>query len=159
MKCAWKEGCTSTADENNLDLCSAHMERAIELRKIKVDGWKVAAIEKDKERYTMLLDLHNAFTDARDALLMYAVEEGDIAGDRGVTVVHGRTNSVLYNVLTGSVKSSTLKVPGWQTADFIKGVISEPISGLSMEAARLYADTFNKSLLECNDTTAIVTKA
>ena len=157
MKCAWKEGCTSTADENNLDLCAAHMERAIELRKIKVDGWKQAAMEKDKERYAMLLDLHNATTAARDALIQHAVETGDIAGDKGVTVVHGRTNSVLYNVLTGSVKSSTLAVPGWQTADFIKGVISEPIDGLSLEAARLYANTFNESLSKCDSTTAIVT--
>jgi len=157
MECTWREGCTSTADENNMNLCSGHMERAIELRKIKVDGWKVAAIEKDKERYAMLLDLHNANAAARDALILHAVETGDIAGDRAVTIVHGRTNSVLYNVLTGGVKSSTLKVPGWQTADFIKGVISEPIDGLSLEAARLYANTFNESLSECDNTTAIVT--
>jgi hypothetical protein len=134
------------------------MAEAIRLRKLKVDGWKVAAIEKDKERYGMLLDLHIANAAARDALLKLAIVSGDIAGDRGVTIVHGRTNSVLYNVLTGSVKSSTLAVPGWRTADFIKGVISEPIGDLSLEAARLYADTFNSSLSKCDGTTAIVTQ-
>lgn len=157
MKCAWKEGCTSTAEENNLDLCDEHMTEAIRLRKLKVEGWKVAAIEKDKERYAMLLELSTAFDAGRDALIQLAVEKGDIAGDSTVTVVHGRTNSVLYNVLTGSVKSSTLKVPGWKTAGHIRGIINEPIDGLSLEAARVYCNEFNSSLSKCDGTTAIVT--
>ena len=161
MKCSWRpdEGqsaCASTADENSLNLCDDHMAEAIRRRKVKVEGWKAAAIEKDAERYAKLLDLHTAFDAGRDALLNHALEIGDIAGDSRVTVVHGRTNSVLFNVLTGSVKSSTLAVPGWKTVGHVKGVINEPIDDLSLEAARVYCDAFNKSLSKCDGTTAIV---
>lgn len=162
MKCAWrpKAGepvCTSTADdENKYDLCADHFIEMKRRRAVKVEGWKVAAIEKDAERYAKLLDLHRAERAANDALLRYAVDMGDIAGDSRVVIVHGRTNSVLANVLTGSVKSHTIRVPGWKTADFLKGVMYEPIDGLSLEAANVYTTTFNDSLSECEDTTAIV---
>ena len=165
MECTWRpdEGeleCTSTADDNSMNLCQPHFDEACRRRKAKVEGWKVIALETEVKRGKMLLSLYRANNDGRDALIVHAAESGDIAGDSTVTVVHGRTNSQLYNVLTGNIKSSTLRQPGWRTEDWIKGVILEPIDGLSMEAARVYANAYNDSLSECGlgeDTKAIVT--
>ena len=115
-------------------------------------------MESNKARYEIALGLQAAADASRDALLLFAMEAEEVFGDKSVIVGHSRTNSVMYNYVMGKVKASQIPVPGWEAPHFVNGALFTPIKGLSLEAARLYADTYNHSLSEhgIEDTTAIV---
>ena len=162
-KCKWRAdageaNCTSAAEDNKYDLCQPHYDEMIRRAKVKRESWKVAAMESNKGRYNLALGLAAAADASRDALILFATQASEVYGNKSVIVGHSRTNSVMYNYVMGKVKASQIPVPGWEAPHFVNGAIFTPITGLSLEAARLYADTYNNSLSESGieDTVAIV---
>lgn len=164
-KCAWRpdEGeskCASTAAENKYTLCEPHYAEMIRRAKVRRDGWKAKAMETNAIRANILNGLETAKSNGQAALLSHVAEGGTYEGSKSVVVGHSRTNSVFYNFVMGRVKAQQVRLPGWDHPQWANGAILIPVKGLSMEAARLYADAYNNTLSEyaITDTTAIVSE-
>jgi hypothetical protein len=162
-KCAWRpdEGeskCAESAADNKYDLCELHLDEMMRRAKMRRETFKVAAMESNQKRYGIAVGLHAADNAGRNALLQFVAEGGDWLGPKRVLVGHSKSNSTFFNYVTGNVKSNQVPLPGWEIAKFTKGVEYTPISGLSLEAARKYADAYNTALTahDVADTTAIV---
>ena len=154
--CGWRSetGCERDAKDGNT-LCQEHIDEAIRLRKIKVAGW-AAAEEERIEKYAFIL---SAFTTAyQDAIMAVVDNVDDVRGDSEVVIGHSRTNSQVYNVLMGTTKVARVPQPGWESPKYVNGAINRIASGLSVEAATVFANEYNATLsrLDIDNTTAIV---
>ena len=152
-QCGWREGCTETALEDK-KLCQVHLDEAIRLRGIKRQNWQMAEQERLEEYYF----IGKALDTAAKSAVLEAMTAETVLGEHKVVVGHARQNSKLFNYVTGKTKASQVPVAGWETAPFIKGAINEVATGLSLEAARLYADEYNRvlSASDIEHTTAAV---
>jgi hypothetical protein len=135
--CAWREGCAEAAVEKS-SLCEDHKQEAIRLRKLKVEGWAMKKQARDNEHLAIVAILTSA---TMDALFTVAQTIEDAAGEITVSSVSQR--GAFTNFLLGSNKGY-LPQEGW----YASGGMAQKdlVGGLSLEAARLFADEYNTRL-------------
>lgn len=146
--CGWTDRetgqpvCKRMAKDGNT-LCQEHIDEAIRLRKIKRQTWAAADAERLEKYGFILSTLDDAYKAGVAGVLALG---GDTSGNKEVVVGHSRTNSQFYNVVMGTTKLARMPQPGWSSPAYVQGTINHVVSGLSAEAAHVFAAEYNAIL-------------
>jgi hypothetical protein len=121
-------------------LCEEHREEQIRLHQVKVQGWKVKRQERDANHLSIMSVSNQAEKDA-----LFAV-----ATDKEIEEFHGEINVIaaihrgaLMNFVLG-LNKGYVPQPGWVGGG--GSAFKTLASGLSLAAARKYADEYNTRL-------------